>query len=166
VDHRQDGKHVLEAVKIDEGKEKASFGLAYAYQGPLKSAYPPPPSPAGMSTPDQANLPPSESKKPVRMVVVGDSDFASEEYLQLGRFLPIYQEGATMLFNAMGWATADEALTPVRTKTLGARPFEAPSPGAVVALQLLNVVAVPLAFIGFGVVRWRVRRARRLGLKL
>src|SRR5262245_18141229 len=135
-------------VKIDEGKEKGSYGLAYAYQGPLKSAYPPPPSPAGMSTPDQPNAAPSESKKPVRLVVIGDSDFASEEYLQLGRFLPIYQEGATMLFNAMGWTTADEALTPVRTKTLGARPFEAPSSGAVVALQLLNIVAVPLAFIG------------------
>jgi ABC-type uncharacterized transport system involved in gliding motility auxiliary subunit len=153
-------------VKIDEGKEKGSYGLAYAYQGPLKSAYPPPPSPAGMSNPDQPNAPPSESKKPVRLVVVGDSDFASEEYLQLGRFLPIYQEGATMLFNAMGWTTADEALTPVRTKTLGTRPFEAPSTGVVWALQILNTAIVPLAFVGFGVVRWRIRRARRQGLKL
>ena len=29
-------------TKIEEGKEKGSFGLAYAYQGPLKSAYPSP----------------------------------------------------------------------------------------------------------------------------
>ena len=155
-----------QTVKIEEGKEKGSYGLAYAYKGPLKSAYAAPAPPAGMSTPDQAAAPPSESKKPVRLVVIGDSDFASEEYLQIGRFLPIYQEGATMLFNSMGWTTADEALTPVRTKTLSSRPIEAPSAGTVVALQLLNAVGVPLAFVAFGVVRWRVRRARRQGLKL
>ena len=118
-------------TKIEEGKDKGAFGLAYAYQGPLKSAYPSPAAAAGMSAPDQANTPPSESKKPVRLLVVGDSDFASEDYLQIGRYLPIYQEGAQMLLNAMGWATEDEALTPVRTKTLTARPIQVESAGTV-----------------------------------
>jgi gliding-associated putative ABC transporter substrate-binding component GldG len=153
-------------TKIEEGKEKGAYGLAFAYQGPLKSAYAPPGAPAGMSTPDQPNAPPSESKKPVRLMVIGDSDFASEEYLQLGRYLPIYQGGGQMLFNAVGWATEDEALTPVRTKTLTARPIEVGSPGSVLALQMVNVVGVPAAFVVFGVVRWRLRRARRQGLKL
>jgi gliding-associated putative ABC transporter substrate-binding component GldG len=153
-------------TKIEEGKDKGAFGMAYAYQGPLKSAYPSPAAAAGMSAPDQANTPPSESKKPVRLLVVGDSDFASEDYLQVGRYIPIYSEGAQMLLNAMGWATEDEALTPVRTKTLTARPIEASSAGTVRALQLFNVLGVPLAFVAFGVVRWRVRGARRQGLKL
>jgi ABC-type uncharacterized transport system involved in gliding motility auxiliary subunit len=153
-------------TKIEEGKEKGSYGLAYAYQGPLKSAFPSAAAQQGMSSPDQAGAPPSESKKPVRLLVIGDSDFASEEYLQVGRFIPIYQEGPQMLLNAMGWATEDEALTPVRTKTLTARPIEIGSEGSVLALQLANVVGVPAAFIVFGVVRWRVRRARRQGLKL
>jgi len=153
-------------VKIEEGKEKGSYGLAYAYQGPLKSAYPSAAAQAGMSAPDQAGVPPSESKKPVRLMVVGDSDFASEEYLQIGRYIPIYQEGGQMLFNAMGWATEDEALTPVRTKTLTARPLEVGSPGTALALQLINVVGVPAAFVVFGVARWRLRRSRRQGQKL
>jgi len=153
-------------TKIEEGKEKGSYGLAYAYKGPLKTAYPSAAPVPTESSPDQPSAPPSESKKPVRLMVIGDSDFASEEYLQLGRFLPIYQEGATMLFNAMGWATEDEALTPVRTKTLGARPIEIQSDVSVRVLQFLNVVGVPLAFVAFGVVRWRVRNARRHGLKL
>jgi gliding-associated putative ABC transporter substrate-binding component GldG len=153
-------------VKIEEGKEKGSYGLAYAYQGPLKTAYPSAAPPPGMSSPDQPGAPPSESKKPVRLLVIGDSDFASEDYLQIGRYIPIYQEGGQMLFNAMGWATEDETLTPVRTKTLTARPLEVSSPGTVVALQLLNVAGVPVAFVVFGVVRWRLRRARRQGLKL
>ena len=153
-------------VKIEEGKEKGSYGLAYAYEGPLKSAYPSPAAQAGMSAPDAAGTPPSESKKPVRLLVVGDSDFASEEYLQLSRYVPIYQEGAQMLFNAIGWTTADETLTPVRTKTLTARPIQIESRGTALALQVLNIAGVPAAFVVFGVVRWRLRRARRQGLKL
>jgi gliding motility-associatede transport system auxiliary component len=153
-------------VKIEEGKEKGSYGLAYAYEGPLKSAYPSPAAQAGMSAPDQAGAPPSESKKPVRLLVIGDSDFATEDYLQLGRYLPIYQGGGTMLFNAMGWTTADESLTAVRTKTLTARPIQIESPGSALALQVVNIAGVPAAFVVFGVVRWRLRRARRQGLKL
>jgi ABC-type uncharacterized transport system involved in gliding motility auxiliary subunit len=119
-----------------------------------------------MSSPDQPNTPPSESKKPVRLLVIGDSDFASEEYLQIGRYLPIYQGGAQMLLNAMGWATEDEALTPVRTKTLTSRPLQIESPGSALALQVVNIAGVPAAFVVFGVARWRLRRARRQGQKL
>jgi gliding-associated putative ABC transporter substrate-binding component GldG len=151
-------------TKIEEGKEKGAYGLAYAYQGPLKSAYAPAAPPPGMSSPDQPGAPPSESKKPVRLLVIGDSDFASEEYLQLARYLPIYQGGPQMLFNAMGWATEDEALTPVRTKTLTARPIDPPS--SALALQVVNIAGVPAAFVVFGVARWRLRRARRQGQKL
>jgi gliding-associated putative ABC transporter substrate-binding component GldG len=153
-------------AKIEEGKDKGAYGLAYAYQGPLKSAYPPPAPAPGMSSPDQPNTPPSESKKPVRLLVIGDSDFASEEYLQVARYLPIYQGGAQMLFNAMGWATEDEALTPVRTKTLTSRPIEIETPGKALALQIGNIVGVPAAFVVFGVARWRIRRSRRQGQKL
>jgi hypothetical protein len=71
-----------------------------------------------------------------------------------------------MLLNSMGWATEDEALTPVRTKTLTARPIQVDSPGTVIALQVINVIGVPLGFVVFGVVRWRVRGARRQGQKL
>jgi gliding-associated putative ABC transporter substrate-binding component GldG len=153
-------------VKIEEGKEKGSYGLAYAYQGPLKTAYPSAAPAAGMSSPDQPAAAPNESKKPVRLLVAGDSDFASEEYLQLGRYLPIYQEGGQMLFNAIGWAAEDETLTPVRTKTLTARPIQVESRGSALALQVVNIAGVPAAFVVFGVARWRLRRARRQGLKL
>src|SRR5207249_10888125 len=89
-------------ARVEEGKDKGQVGLAYAFQGPLKSAYAPPGAAPGMSTPE-ANQQPSESRKPVRVVVVGDSDFANDEYLQIARYLPIYQGGAQMLFNAISW---------------------------------------------------------------
>ncbi len=119
-----------------------------------------------MSTPDAPGAPPSESKKPVRLMVAGDSDFASDEYAHLARYLPIYQEGAQMLVNAVGWAMEDEGLTPVRTKTLTARPIQVESAATELGVKLFNIVGVPLAFVAFGIVRWRLRRARRQGLKL
>jgi gliding-associated putative ABC transporter substrate-binding component GldG len=151
---------------VEEGKEHATYGLAYAYQGPLKSAYAPPGAAPGMSMPEPQNTPPAESRKPVRMVVVGDSDFASDEYLQLSRYIPFYQGGAQMLFNAISWTMEDEALTPVRSKTVSARPIEIASDGTVTAVKAINIAGVPLMFIGFGLMRWRVRRARRQGQKL
>jgi gliding-associated putative ABC transporter substrate-binding component GldG len=154
-------------AKIEEGKEHGSYGLAYAYQGPLKSAYPPPsPAAAGMSTPDQPNANTGESKKPVRLVVVGDSDFSSDEYLQFSRVFPIYEGGARMLLNAIGWTLEDEALTPVRTKTVAARPIQVDSDKKVALVKLANIGGVPVLFIGFGIVRWRLRRSRRLAQKI
>ncbi len=151
-------------ANIEEGKDHAAFGLAYAYAGPLKSAFAPS-TPAGMSMPEPSG-PPTESKKPVRMVVVGDSDFASDEYVDVARYLPFYQGGAQMLFNAVSWTLEDEALTPVRSKTVSARPIEIKSDGTVMAAKLINLAGVPIAFIGFGVLRFFGRRSRRQGQKL
>ena len=96
-----------------------------------------------MSVPD--NMPAAESRKPVRLMVVGDSDFASDEYLQMARYLPFYQGGAQMLFNAISWTMEDEALTPVRSKTVAARPINVGSDGAVLALKVVNIVGVAVA---------------------
>jgi len=151
------------SMKLEESKDKGPFAFGYAYQGPLKSAFAPA-APAGMSTPDAAA--PSESKKPVRLMVMGDSDFASDEFVQLARFLPIYASGAQLLFNAVSWTLEDEALTPARSKTVTSRPIQVSSDEQVTGLKLVNVAGVPLAFCAFGIVRWRLARARRRGQQL
>jgi ABC-type uncharacterized transport system involved in gliding motility auxiliary subunit len=152
-------------AKIEEGKDKGTFSMGYAYQGPLRSAYAPATTP-GMSTPDQPGAPPSESKKPVRLVVVGDSDFANDEYLQAARFFPAYQNGTHVLFNAISWIIEDETLTALRAKTVASRPLRAGVDEKAGVYQAVNVVGVPLAFIGFGLLRWRLRRANRQQQKL
>jgi len=155
---------MAEMEEAKDPKDHGVFGLAYAYQGNLKSAYPPPGAVPGMSVPD--NMPAAESRKPVRLMVVGDSDFASDEYLQVARYLPFYQGGAQMLFNAISWTMEDEALTPVRSKTVAARPISVGSDGQVLALKVANVFGVAILFIAFGVGRMVVRRTRRRGQKL
>jgi ABC-type uncharacterized transport system involved in gliding motility auxiliary subunit len=146
---------------IEEGKDKGPFALGYAYEGPLKSAYGAANASAGVS-----GGPATESKKRVRLVVMGDSDFASDEYFPMNRFMPVYGNGAQFLLNALGWTLEDEALTPVRAKTVTSRPIQLEADQKVTALKMFNVWGVPLAFCAFGFVRWRVRRSQRLTQKL
>lgn len=146
--------------------DRGPFGLGYAYQGKLKSAFPPGPE-AAMSAPDangKTAAPKAETDKPVRLVVIGDSDFANDEYVGLaGRhpLLQMYATGAQLLFNAIGWTVEDETLAPLRSKTLTPRPIKFSSDAKASALQWGNVVGVPLAFCIFGLARWRLRRTQR-----
>jgi gliding-associated putative ABC transporter substrate-binding component GldG len=148
-------------MKLDQPKEHGSYAYGYAYQGPLRSAFAAP----SASNESAAPIAGTDSTKPVRLVVIGDSDFASDEYVQLARMFQIYQAGAEMLFNAIGWTVEDETLTALRAKTMQARPVKVSESGGR-WLMAGNLLGVPLAFIGFGVVLWRVRRSSRTGLKL
>jgi gliding motility-associatede transport system auxiliary component len=149
-------------AKFEETKDRGPFAMGYAYQGTLKSAFAPAGAP-GMSDP---GAPSGESRKPVHLVVIGDSDFASDDTLQSARVVPEYQNGAHMLFNAISWAIEDETLTAVRTKTVGSRPLHADADAKAGLYKIVNVAGVPLLFIGFGLARWRMRRNSRLQQKL
>ena len=99
-------------------------------------------------------------------MVLGDSDFANDEYMQLARYLSFYGAGAQLLFNAINWTVEDEALAPLRLKTVIPRPVQVKSEASAAALQWGNVLGLPLAFCAFGVLRWRVRQSRRQGTRL
>jgi ABC-type uncharacterized transport system involved in gliding motility auxiliary subunit len=159
---RNTGFFVLSpGMQIEPGKDRAASTLGYAYEGVMKSAFAPANAPA-VSDP---NAPASESKRPVRLIVIGDSDFANDEYMQLARFLSFYASGAQLLFNAISWTVEDEALAPLRLKNVIPRPIKV-ADGTAAAMRWGNVLGLPLAFCAFGLVRWRIRRATRLGQKL
>jgi hypothetical protein len=86
--------------------------------------------------------------------------------VQLARFLQFYQAGAQLLFNAISWTVEDEALAPLRLKNVSPRPISVKSEATAAAIQWGNIVGLPLAFCLFGVVRWRIRRASRIGQTL
>lgn len=149
-------------VKWDPEKDPGSVAFGYAFQGTLRSAF----APAAPVAESSADKPATESPRPVRLVVMGDSDFANDEYVQLARMFQIYQAGAELLYSAINWTVEDETLTPLRAKTVSPRPIKVSSEGAGTALQIGNMLGVPVAFCLFGVVLWRVRRASRTGQKL
>jgi ABC-type uncharacterized transport system involved in gliding motility auxiliary subunit len=147
---------INQATKLEETKEKGPFAFGYAYQGTLKSAFVPA---AGMSSADKQPL--GESQKPVRLVVIGDSDFANDDYVQLARAFPVYEAGAFLLHNAIGWTVEDEALIPLRSKSMGNRPMKAISEAKASTLKWVNILGLPVLFCAYGVVRWRLRRIAR-----
>ena len=151
-------------MKFEPGKESPrSYAFGYAYQGPLKSAFVSAPA-AAVSATDKQPL--SESAKPVRLVVVGNAAFASDDWTQLARFLPVYAAGAQLLYNAIGWTVEDEALIPLRSKTMDSRQLPAVSERKATVVQWVNILGLPLAFCLFGVARWRVRRSNRMNQRL
>lgn len=146
-------------MKFEQGKETLrSYAFGYAYQGTLKSAFVSAPA-AAVSAADKAPL--SESQKPVRLVVVGNAAFTSDDWTQLARFMPVYAAGAQLLYNAIGWTVEDEALIPLRSKTMDARQLPAVSERKAAVIQWTNILGLPVAFCLFGVLRWRVRRSNR-----
>jgi ABC-type uncharacterized transport system involved in gliding motility auxiliary subunit len=149
---------ISQTTKLDESKERGPFAFGYAYQGPLKSAFVTGPE-AGVSLADKQPL--SESQKPVRLVVIGDSDFANDDYVQLARAFPFYEAGALMLHHAIGWTVEDEALIPLRSKSMGNRPLGTVSEAKASTLKWLNILGLPVLFCAYGVVRWRLRRVTR-----
>jgi gliding-associated putative ABC transporter substrate-binding component GldG len=150
-------------MKFEPGKEFKSYALGYAYQGPLKSAFVSAPA-AAVSASDKQPL--AESQKPVRLVVVGNAAFASDDWTQLARFLPVYAAGAQLLYNAIGWTVEDEALIPLRSKTMDSRQLPAVSERKASVVQWANILGLPVAFCLFGVARWRIRRSNRTNQRL
>jgi ABC-type uncharacterized transport system involved in gliding motility auxiliary subunit len=145
-------------TKIEENKDRGPFAFGYAYQGTLKSAFVSGPE-AGVSLAEKQPL--SESQKPVRLVVIGDSDFANDDYVQLSRAFPFYEAGAFLLHNAIGWTVEDEALIPLRSKSAGNRPLGTVSEAKASTLKWVNIMGLPVLFCAYGVVRWRLRRIAR-----
>jgi gliding-associated putative ABC transporter substrate-binding component GldG len=150
-------------MKFNTGKDTGSYAFGYAYQGVLKSAFVPQPA-AAVSVADKQPL--AESKKPVRLVVIGNSAFASDDWTQLARFLPVYAAGAQMLYNAIGWTVEDEALIPLRSKTMDSRQIANTSEAKASIVQWANVLGLPIVFCLFGVGRWRLRKINRTTQKL
>ncbi|MBN2573798.1 MAG: GldG family protein [Deltaproteobacteria bacterium] len=147
-------------MKFDgAGKENKSYAFGYAYQGKLKSAFVTEPA-ASVST-EEEKKPLAETEKPVRLVVIGNAAFASDEWSQLARFMPVFAAGAQLLYNAIGWTVEDEALIPLRSKTMDSRALPAMSERKATVIRWVNILGLPVAFCLFGVARWRVRRANR-----
>jgi ABC-type uncharacterized transport system involved in gliding motility auxiliary subunit len=156
--------------------DRGPFVLAAYGQGKLKSffagkPYPnekgekvPPPDP-NSSQPPGVELPLAESQGISHVLVVGDANFASDEYLSLSRYDPNYMVDLKLAVKMMYWLTQDDTLAEVRAKVAEARPL-AVSDGKATALKWINIAGVPLLFILYGILRWQLRTARRRLSKL
>jgi len=135
-------------------KDKGEKGLVVALSGPIKSFYGkgPESTSAGETKTEDANAPKA------RVVVVGGAMFINDQFMAKGN--------ETFLLNIMDWMVLDEELLSVRSRGLSAAPLKELSDGARNSVKYANIVGVPLAFVAFGLARWRLREGRRSRITL
>jgi ABC-type uncharacterized transport system involved in gliding motility auxiliary subunit len=164
-------------LPLKQSDEHGPFPLAYAAEGKFKSFY------AGKQHPDEhgtmvapadknVSLPPGsdvqidQAEAPGRLLIVGSSTWISDDNIRLIQYVPSYRADLLFGLNALDWLAQDRALSSVRNKAQTQRPLLLASDSTPLTLQAVNIVVIPLLFMLFGVVRWRLRTSRRAQAKL
>ncbi|MCP4606935.1 MAG: GldG family protein [Proteobacteria bacterium] len=103
-----------------------------------------------------------ESKVPGRLMVVGSAGLPGDETLGFLARMDRRQalNNFTFVQNVLDWMTNEEDLISVRMKTVDDPPLRKASEGTKAAAKYGNIVGIPLAFVLFGLVRWRIRRSK------
>jgi hypothetical protein len=90
-----------------------------------------------------------------RIVILGDSDFASNEVL--GSFMAIVPANVDLLMNAVGWLAEEEELISIRPRQFEERVVLLTAPQAR-AIIYSNIIFLPLGvLLAGGIVWWRRR---------
>jgi hypothetical protein len=157
------------------GTDKGPFPVAYAGTGKFKSAF------AGKQAVkedgskvdgnvSQPGVDPMIQESPAssRLVVIADSDFISDQYVNLGlrSGLQLYVANLAYALNIVDWLAQDEALAQVRNKGMQSRPLDQVKEGTVTLIKAGNIVGLPLLLLLIGLVRWRIRSSARTTTKL
>ncbi len=92
-----------------------------------------------------------------RMVVVSDSDFASDEMLSA-------PGNVQFVVNAIDWLSEDDSLIGIRSKEVQARPIKQLSPEIERVLKYTIILLPALLAVVLGLLLWTYRKARRVRL--
>jgi ABC-type uncharacterized transport system involved in gliding motility auxiliary subunit len=150
--------------QTDAFGESKSRPLVITLAGPIRSHTMTEPVEAeSVSTPPEDGVVATRA----RVLVAGGASFASDQFMS--------KTNEAFLLNLMDWLLLDEDLLAVRSRGLAAAPLgtideegnhQEVSDGVRRSARYFNIAGVPLVFIGFGVIRWRLREARRDKVKI
>ncbi len=90
-----------------------------------------------------------------RIIAAGTSRFMRDEILMRS---PVHQN---LTLNMIDWMLLDEQLLKIRTRGLTSAPIEELSDSTRATIRYGNMVGLPLLFVIFGLVRWRMRESKR-----
>jgi len=161
---------VVEPCEIGESKQlESGVPLVAAISGTFKSFFAgkelpvddKPKEAEGMSVGQTGFM--EQSKAPGRLIVVGSSGLPLDESLIYLARMDRRQAESNFTFvqNVLDWMTNSDDLIAVRMKTVSDPPLEKGRDEAKTVAKWANIIGVPLAFLVFGLVRWRVRAGRR-----
>ncbi len=96
---------------------------------------------------------------PTRLVVAGDGDLVNASVM--GQEVP---GNVAFALNMVDWLAQDDALLAIRSKTIAPRQLEFVSEKARPFIKYANLLTPPLLVLLFGLIRWRMRKNRRIVL--
>lgn len=95
-----------------------------------------------------------EAEESGRVILVGDSDFVRERFLNQNR------DNLVFFQNLVDSVTLDNDLIKIRSKEISDRPLRDISPVAQTTLKYLNIFGLPVVIVIFGLVRYYIRKRR------
>ena len=93
-------------------------------------------------------------------MVVGDGDFARDQFMGGSR------DNLTFFANMVDYLVDDAGLITIRSKDASLPPLEQVSDGTKKLVKYANLALPPLLVLAYGVIRWRMRKARKKALEL
>ncbi len=94
-----------------------------------------------------------------RVILVGDGDFARDQYLG-------NRDNLTFFANMVDYLVDDAGLITIRSKDVTMPPLEPTTDGTKKLVKYANLALPPLLVLGYGLLRWRMRKARRKALEI
>lgn len=149
-------RYTPETIARDFGED--GIPLAAILRGTFRSAFEGKPVPAD-TTPGAAPPPasPLTSSPETRVVVVGDGDIVRDQ--TTGN-----RDNLVFFANMVDYMVDDAGLISIRTKDTAMPPLEQVSDGTRNLLKYANLFVPPLLVLGYGLLRWRARTARKKAL--
>lgn len=157
---RQTGQFMYDPLEryTREMFTEKDLSLAVLVEGSFHSAFAGKPVPADTAA---GSLPPTTSplttSPSTRVVVVGDGDLIKDQYGN--------RENLTFFANMVDYLVDDAGLITIRTKELTTPPLEQVSDGTKKAVKYADMVLPPVLVLAYGLVRWRMRKARKRALE-
>lgn len=93
-----------------------------------------------------------------RIILVGDGDFAKDQFLG-GR------DNLNFFANMIDYLVDDAGLITIRSKDVSLPPLEQVSDGSKKMYKFGNMILPPLLVLGYGLLRWQMRKAKKKALE-
>jgi gliding-associated putative ABC transporter substrate-binding component GldG len=139
---------------------ESGIPLGAIVQGRFTSLYQGKPAPADTAA---GSIPPPPSplatSQETRVVLVGDGDFARDEYIGGNR------DNVTFFANMIDYLVDDAGLITIRTKEAANPPLDPVADGTKKIVKYADMGLPPLLVVGYGLFRWRMRRARKKAME-
>ncbi len=160
---RQTGMFLFDPLQQYTREEfpESSLPLGAVVEGSFTSLYAGKPAPVDTtpgSKPPSTN--PATRSPDTRVVLIGDGDFARDQFMGGSR------DNVTFFANMVDYLVDENGLITIRTKDATLPPLEQLEDGTRKIIKYATLVTPPLLVLGYGAIRWRMRKARKKALEV